>query len=299
VLIRGETGTGKELAARRIHEASHRSKGPFLAVNCAALTETLLESELFGHVKGAFTGAIRNHQGKFVAANGGTLFLDEVGEIRISSQAKLLRALEEKKVTPVGSEKPVSFDARIVAATNQELTELVIQKKFREDLYYRLCGIELVMPPLRERLEDVPLLAAHFLKKAQGAPPNNNCGLSLTLSQEALDMLLAYSWPGNVRQLEQALLAAVAFCEGLEVQPAQFPPWLHEAMKNSGTSPILKAPEEGTPGDLPESERTRYLKALNDTKYPGTGRWNLAAAARQMNMPRKTLAYRLKKMGIV
>jgi transcriptional regulator with GAF, ATPase, and Fis domain len=299
VLIRGETGTGKELAARRIHEAGPRSKGPFLAVNCAALTETLLESELFGHIKGAFTGAIRNHQGKFLAASGGTLFLDEVSEISFASQAKLLRALEEKKVTPVGADRPVPFDARIIAATNQDLTELVSRKRFREDLFYRLCGIEIVMPPLRERIEDVPLLAAHFLKKAQKYTTSDSCLPSLILSPEALDKLVVYSWPGNVRQLEQAILAAVAFCEGDVIQPVHFPPWLHKAMKSSGTRGTSELSEDGRSIDSSESERSRYLKALNNNKYPGTGRWNLAAAAREIGIPRKTLTYRLKRLGIM
>ena len=151
VLIYGETGTGKELAARRIHEASPRAEGPFLEVNCAALSETLLESELFGHVKGAFTGATHDRLGKFMAASGGTLFLDEIGEMSVACQAKILRVLEEKKVTPLGSEKPVPSDTRIIAATNKNLMEMMREKKFREDLYYRLCGIEIMIPPLRER----------------------------------------------------------------------------------------------------------------------------------------------------
>jgi len=309
VLICGETGTGKELAARRIHEAGDRSHGPFLAVNCAALTETLLESELFGHVKGAFTGAIRDRQGKFVAASGGTLFLDEIGDMSKASQAKILRALEEKKVTPVGSEKAVPCDARIIAATNQILAQRVEKGKFREDLYYRLSGIEILMPPLRERVEDIYLLAAHFLQKAAAeGGEQKKLTRPLRLSKDALEMLITFTWPGNVRQLEQALLAAAAICEGEEIKPGDFPPWLQKAMKSDVKGPapqslISDQPDKPLaahePAEVPNEERARYLKALETTKYPGTGRWNLNAAARALNMPRKTLTYRLKKIKLI
>jgi transcriptional regulator with GAF, ATPase, and Fis domain len=309
VLISGETGTGKELAARRIHEAGPHASGPFLAVNCAALSETLLESELFGHVKGAFTGATHDRQGKFVAASGGTLFLDEIGEMSVPIQAKILRVLEERRVTPLGSEKPVLSDTRIIAATNRNLTEMMKERRIREDLYYRLCGIEIRMPPLRERVDDIPLLAIHFLNNAylrqRRTPPLER---PLRLSSEALDMLIAFEWPGNVRQLEQALFAAAALCEGEEIAPGNFPPWFHEAA-TSGAKPEpayppashLPDPETGREKDSifsQEEERRRYLEALNATKYPGTGRWNVSAAARQLGVPRETLSYHLKKLRL-
>jgi two-component system NtrC family response regulator len=309
VLVCGETGTGKELAARRIHEASDRARGPFVAVNCAALAESLLESELFGHVKGAFTGAIHDRRGKFVAASGGTIFLDEVGEMGLSSQAKLLRVLEEKKVTPVGSEKAVNCDARIIAATNQNLRERVEQGKFRDDLYYRLCGIEITMPPLRDRVEDIPLLALHFLHKATaGRLKELLSGRPLCLAEEALQMLVSFNWPGNVRQLEQALLAAAAICEGEEIGPANFPGWLRNAVESGPAAPApTSSPNHAvtTEPALSErearwrAERARYLKALEVTKYPSTGRWNIHAAARELGLPRKTLTYRLKKLHLL
>jgi transcriptional regulator with GAF, ATPase, and Fis domain len=309
VLIYGETGTGKELAARRIHEASPRAHGPFLEVNCAALSETLLESELFGHVKGAFTGATHDRSGKFVAASGGMLFLDEIGEMSVACQAKILRVLEEKKVTPLGSEKPVPSDTRIMAATNKNLMELMKERKFREDLYYRLCGMEIRIPPLRERPEDIHLLALHFLNKAhsqqKGTPTRES---PLRLSPEALDRLTAFPWPGNVRQLEQALFAAAALCEGDEITPANLPAWMPKAGMPGGEEK-LSSPSGSHPpgmeivpkkeqGFLKEGERARYLEALNATKYRGTGRWNVSAAARQLGIPRETLAYHLKKLHL-
>lgn len=306
VLICGETGTGKELAAHRIHEESRRVQGPFLEINCAALSETLLESELFGHVKGAFTGASHDRLGKFAAASGGTLFLDEIAEMTVAIQAKILRVLEEKKVTPLGSEKAVPADTRIIAATNKNLVELMKEKRLREDLYYRLCGMEIKMPPLRERVEDIPLLAIHFLNKASRQQKGKN---PPRLSPEALDMLRTFAWPGNVRQLEQALLAAMALCEGDEIVPGNFPAWFREAVTSAGkqeitypsTSPHVET--RSVPGKdnrlLKEEDRRRYLEALHATQYQGTGRWNVSAAARQLGIPRETLTYHLKKLNLL
>jgi transcriptional regulator with PAS, ATPase and Fis domain len=305
VLICGETGTGKELAAHRIHEESRRVQGPFLEINCAALSETLLESELFGHVKGAFTGASHDRPGKFAAASRGTLFLDEIAEMTITSQAKILRVLEEKKVTPLGSEKAVPADTRIIAATNKNLVELMKEKKLREDLYYRLCGIEIKMPPLRERIEDIPLLAIHFLNKASRQQKGKN---PPRLSSEALDMLITFAWPGNVRQLEQALLAAMALCEGDEIVPGNFPGWFREAVTSAAKREITrlstnlhvetKSRPEKDNRLLKDEDRRRYLEALQATKYPGTGRWNVSSAARQLGIPRETLSYHLKKLRL-
>jgi Nif-specific regulatory protein len=308
-LIIGDTGTGKELAARRIHEASDRAGGPFLAVNCAAMTETLLESELFGHVKGAFTGAIHDRQGKFVAASGGTLFLDEVGDMILSSQGKILRALEEKKVTPVGSEKAMNYNARIIAATNHDLAKMAEQGKFRKDLFYRLCGIEIRMSPLRDRAEDIHLLSMHFLKKAIAEQREKaRRQAPLRLSRQAREVLLSFDWPGNIRQLEQAILAAAAICEGNEIKPEDFPGWLQQALKTG--APITTSQPANRPvgHEVPtktkeevlfNEERARYLEVLDSTKYPGTGRWNISAAARELNIPRKTFTYRLKKLGFI
>jgi DNA-binding NtrC family response regulator len=294
------------LAAHRIHEESRRVQGPFLEINCAALSETLFESELFGHVKGAFTGASHDRLGKFAAASGGTLFLDEIAEMTVTSQAKILRVLEEKKVTPLGSEKALPADTRIIAATNKNLVELMKEKRLREDLYYRLCGIEIKMPPLRERVEDIPLLAIHFLNKASRQQKGKN---PPRLSSEALDMLMTFAWPGNVRQLEQALLAAMALCEGDEIVPGNFPAWFREAITSAGkqeithlsTNPHLetKSRPEKDNRLLKDEDRRRYLEALQATKYQGTGRWNVSSAARQLGIPRETLTYHLKKLNIL
>jgi len=310
VLVLGETGTGKELAARRIHEAGSRANGPFIDVNCAAITETILESELFGHVKGAFSGATQSRRGKFVAAEGGTLFLDEIGNMSQSCQAKILRVLQEKKLSPVGSEKTVKCDARIVAATNQDLKKKVAEGRFREDLFYRLCGIEILMPPLRDRPEDIPLLVNHILKRA-GDERKERDPLYQTpaLSSQALQMLTAFNWPGNVRQLEQAVSAALAICDTDEVRPDDFPNWFLQANSTCTDMPMLPPvvesyrPPEKTPsiidGRNPHQERSRYLQALEATQYQGTGRWNLSAAARQLNIPRKTFVYQLKQMQLI
>ncbi len=310
VLVRGETGSGKELAARRIHEASDRAEGPFVEMNCAALTETLLESELFGHVKGSFSGATRDRQGKFLTASGGTLFLDEIGDMSQACQAKILRALQDKKVTPVGSDKAKDCDARVIAATNYDLLELVKKGRFREDLYYRLCGIEILMPPLRERKEDIYPLVMYFLNKTVSKQKQLDPSYEPPkLSDSSLNMLISYNWPGNVRQLEQAINAAVAICEGHEIQPGDFPVWLQNAVKTPPDTRIEAVSDSGPPyGEQPSfvdsneisaQERARYMKALEATKYPGTGRWNLSAAARDLNIPRKTFTYRLKRLQII
>jgi len=309
VLIRGETGSGKELAARRIHEASRRANGPFVDVNCAALTETLLESELFGHVKGSFSGANRDRKGKFSTAAGGTLFLDEIGDMSLACQAKILRVLQEKKFMPVGSDKTKESDARVIAATNYDLWSQVKRNKFREDLYYRLCGIEILMPPLRERPEDIYPLTMHFLHKIAAEQKQTDSSFQIPkISQEAIKMIMSFHWPGNVRQLEQATRAAVAICEGDEILPEDFPSWLQDAMRTDVDSPEdenaeinsrLELPKSYKTGKLIHDGRMEYVKALEETKYPGTGRWNLTAAARHLNIPRKTFTYRLKKMRMI
>ena len=219
VLIQGESGTGKEIAAEAIHFHSPRSKGPFVKVNCAALSETLLESELFGHVKGAFTGAIRDHKGRFMQANNGTIFLDEISCMSLSSQAKLLRVIQEREFELVGSSITATVNVRIIVASNFDLEEAVAKNKFRNDLYYRLSVFPIYMPPLREKKEDIPLLARHFLKKY-----NLAIGKKIRdLTSETLALMRQHDWPGNVRELENAIEHAVIVCKSTNVSPSCLP----------------------------------------------------------------------------
>jgi two-component system response regulator HydG len=253
ILLSGESGTGKEVLARYIHELSTRSDGPFFSINCGALPESLLESELFGHVRGSFTGAVKDKEGLLVAAKSGTFFLDEIGEMSPATQVKLLRALQEREVIPVGSTEAVPMDARIVAATNRDLEEEIRRGSFRSDLYYRLNVIALHMPPLRDRREDIPLLARHFLGKVgegvrgagspsraagSGSPPGGGeagapaaapSSSQPTLSAEAMEALMRYDWPGNVRELENALERAVAVADGPDILPEHLPARVVEA----------------------------------------------------------------------
>jgi DNA-binding NtrC family response regulator len=215
VLIRGETGTGKELIAREIHRRSDRAGGPFVAVNTAAVAETLAESELFGHTRGAFTGAVDSRQGFFEQAHGGTLFLDEVGDMPLPAQAKILRALQERAVRPVGATRAVAVDVRVVSATHQDLPRAIAEGHFRQDLYYRIKGAELLVPPLRGRYEDILLLAHYFLDRLADRLPSVP-----RLTSGALDRLLAHPWPGNVRELEHAITAAAALATGEEIRAA-------------------------------------------------------------------------------
>jgi len=230
VLIRGESGTGKDLIARALHAMSSRASGPFLSVNCAALPDTLLESELFGHVKGSFTGAVRDKEGLLQAADGGTFFLDEIGEASPAIQVKLLKALEERIITPVGSTQPTHVDVRLIAATNVDLEGMVKESRFRPDLYYRLNVIPISLPPLRERRDDIPMLVDHFRKqiaKRSGAAIKQ-------INQEAMQLLLAYTWPGNVRELEHMLERAVLFAKSNRVCASDFP----EKLRNNAPVPV-------------------------------------------------------------
>jgi two-component system NtrC family response regulator len=216
ILITGESGTGKEVIARRIHVHSHKAEGPFVAVNCAAIPGELLESELFGHAKGAFTGAVKDRLGRFRQAQGGTLFLDEIGEIPLPLQAKLLRALQEKVVDAVGRDAPISADVRIVAATNKDLQSRIRAGSFREDLYYRLNVVEVHVPPLRERTEDVPALVLHFVGELAE-------GRDLTVPPRVMEELMRRPWPGNVRELKNACERMVILCDGHEVSLEDLP----------------------------------------------------------------------------
>jgi two-component system NtrC family response regulator len=281
VLITGESGTGKELVAKAIHSLSSRRSAPFVAINCAAIPRDLLESELFGHVRGAFTGAVRDKQGKFQLAEGGTIFLDEVGDLPVELQPKLLRALQEREIEPVGGTGTRKLDVRVVAATNSDMTEACAAGRFREDLYYRLAVIEVALPPLRARSEDIPLLMKHFTGSF-GAP-------AVAFDADALAAFQVYAWPGNVRELENTVERLMIMRNGdlitREDLPAKFG---SEALVRGGL--IINLPAEGYP--LEQLEREVVIEALERCG------WNQTAAARFLSIPRHTLIYRMEKYRI-
>ena len=286
ILITGETGTGKEVVARAIHHNSPRRAHRFVALNCSAIPETLLEAELFGHVRGAFTGAVGTRQGRFEQAHKGTLFLDEVGTMSPGLQVKLLRALQEREFERVGDSQTIKIDVRVIAATNSDLTRLVAGGAFREDLFYRLNVIPIQLPPLRERRDDIPLFVKHFLAKF--AP-----GSSIHASQSALRALMAYDWPGNVRQLENAMERAVALCAGhQEIDVADLPPELQQA-PTASTPPYVEFPDDGLDlaRYLATIERDLIHRALDRT------RGNRNKAADLLRIKRTTLVEKLKRMG--
>lgn len=279
VLIMGETGTGKELLARIIHEMSPRRERPMVVVNCAALPATLIESELFGVEKGAYTGAVKPRMGRFEAADGSTLFLDEVGELSIDLQAKLLRVLEHKEFERLGSSKTISVDVRIIAATNQDLAELVREKRFRSDLYFRLSVFPIYIPPLRERREDIPLLVWHFVEVF-----NRTMGKRITRVPDAtMQRLMDYPWPGNVRELRNVIERAMILSEGDTL-----------IVDDLGGGDIQKRSEEG-PRSLIEVERDHILKVLQSTNWRVSGR---GGAAEILGLKESTLRARMKKLGI-
>jgi DNA-binding NtrC family response regulator len=283
VLIQGESGTGKELIARSIHYNSGRSDKPFLAVNCGALPESLLESELFGHTKGAFTGAVAEKKGLFRSAAGGTLFLDEVGEMPASLQVKLLRALQEHEVTPVGASIPVSFDARLLAATNRDLEAEVAGGRFREDLYYRLNVVEINVPPLRDRSEDIPVLAVHFAAKAAKAQNAER----KAITPEAINALQHYDWPGNVRELENVIERAVILSEN-ELDVESLPP---KVRKDFSTISQVGSGPDSRP-TLDEVERHYIMETLLAV---GTDKVKAAAI---LGIDLSTLYRKLKRYGL-
>jgi two-component system response regulator HydG len=285
VFIAGESGTGKELVARAIHRTSKRANGPFVKVNCGALTETLLESELFGHEKGAFTGAIKQKLGRFELADGGTLFLDEVGDVPPAMQVKLLRALQEQEFERVGGEVPVKVDVRVVSATNKDLDKEVAAGRFRQDLYYRLHVVPVRLPSLRERREDIPVLCHHFIAKLG---PKTNPRVR-ALSDAALGRIMAYNWPGNVRELENAIEQALVFADGDEIAPAALPGFLH----GGGDEDRLDVPREmSLPEILDDLERQLILKAY------GKARGVKTETARLLGIKTSALYYKLEKYGI-
>jgi transcriptional regulator with PAS, ATPase and Fis domain len=282
VLISGESGTGKELAARAIHHQSSRKQGPFIRVNLGALPATLLESELFGHEKGAFTGAVAQKLGRFELAQGGTLFLDEIGDLPPETQVKLLRVLQEKEFERVGGTETVPVDVRVVAATNKNLDDLVQKGAFREDLYYRVRVFPIEMPSLRDRRSDIPILAQHFLRRFAGA-----CGPATALDPDAVARLTAYNWPGNVRELENAMERALILSEDGHVRAEDL-----AFLEVEGPRPLL--PPNATLDDvLGSMEKHQLLDALERN----TG--SVSAMARELGINRTTLYYRLKKYGLM
>ncbi len=279
VLILGETGTGKEVIAKTIHSLSPRKKGPFVAVNCGALPDSLLESELFGYKKGAFTGAHRDKPGKFSLAQGGTLFLDEIGEISPALQVRLLRVLQDKTFEPLGATKPEWADVRIIAATHRDLKKMVEEGNFRQDLYYRLNVISLMLPPLRERKEDIPLLVDTFIehfRKIEHKP-------IYKISSEALALLLAYEWPGNIRELENVIERAFILCNGKEIKIKHLPT---EIVSIKDTSP------QDIKGARSLVEREIILKALKRNNY------NKQKTAQDLGIHKSTLFRKIKKLNI-
>lgn len=284
ILITGETGTGKEMVARAIHQTSTRQRGRFVAINVSAIPETLLDAELFGHVRGAFTGAVGMRQGRLEQADGGTLFLDEVGTMPMALQMKMLRVLQEREFERIGDTKTIKVDVRIVAATNADLSKMVKEGTFREDLYYRLNVIPVHLAPLRERVEDIPLLVQNFVKKFAG-------DREITIAQEAMRRLMAFSWPGNVRQLENAIERAIAMSGGrTQIDVSDLPSDL-QTNGESSSKPSLDLPAEGV--DLPalvaQIEKDLIDRALARTEQ------NKGAAARLLGLKRTTLVEKLKR----
>jgi PAS domain S-box-containing protein len=282
VIIYGDSGTGKELVAAAIHKLGPRRKGPFIKVNCAALSESLLESELFGHVKGAFTGADRTRVGRFEAANGGDIFLDEIGDLPLSTQVKLLRVLQEKEIEKVGDHRPLSIDVRILAATNQDLSTLMEEGRFREDLYYRIGVIPIHLPPLRERREDIPLLLEAFINRILLKADKPISGMS----REALDLLFSYDWPGNVRELINVIEYSFVLCHEGEIMPNHLP------ARVTGKQPSVAPRRRAVKTQNDEAERKRILEALAATGG------NQSKAAEILGISRVTLWKRLKAFDI-
>jgi len=280
VLIEGETGTGKELIANAIHHNSPRAEGPFIKVNCAALSEGLLESELFGHVKGAFTGAINDRAGRFELAGGGTLFLDEVGDITPHTQVKLLRVLQEGEFERVGGIKTIKVDVRVITATNKDLKALVDRGAFREDLFYRLKVVPIRLPALRERKDDIPLLVRHFIDKF-----NREMSMEVRhISPAAMELLMEYEYPGNIRELEHIIEHAFVRCQGNTVSPEHLP---KDLQAKAAVERVLNADEP-----LKSLEREMILKSLHETK------WKYNETARMLKMSRTTLWRRMKDLRI-
>jgi two-component system response regulator HydG len=284
VLISGESGTGKELVAAAIHNLSSRRDNPMVTINCAALTETLLESELFGHEKGAFTGAVRKRIGHFQKADGSTIFLDEIGEMALPTQAKVLRTIQEKEVQPVGGNDPIEVDVRIIAATNKDLTAEVSKGRFREDLYYRLNVFQIEVPPLKKRREDIPLLADFFLARYT----EENRRQVKSISPKAMDMLMRYDWPGNVRELENTIERSVIICKNDTITTDTLPAALNKDLKY-----LSDRGESHTLGrTLKEAEKEMIIQTLEEVGG------NRTKTAKILGISRRTLQLKLKQYGV-
>jgi Nif-specific regulatory protein len=291
-LLLGESGTGKELVARAIHEGGLRKDAPFIKINCAALPETLLESELFGHERGAFTGAHASRAGRFELANGGTIFLDEIGEMPLALQAKMLRVLQEKQFERIGGAKTYTVDVRIVAATNVSLEEAVTRGEFRADLYYRLNVVPIVLPPLRERKEDIPLLFSHFLAKS-----NERNGKQIKITSELLDFLLGYTWPGNVREMQNMVERMVILAESDRLTLDDLPQNIHNQMNSmvatkENNSPRLVSSGSKSPKSLQDIERAEIEAALRRNG------WIQVRAAKELGLTERQIGYRIKKYAL-
>jgi len=288
VLVTGESGTGKELVARAIHYNSRRADRMLVTVNCGAIPEELLESELFGHVKGAFTNADRHREGRFSLANGGTIFLDEIGDMSPNLQVKLLRVLQDRTFEPVGSSKTVKVNVRVIAATNQDLPRLIEDKRFREDLYYRLNVIPIEVPPLRARRDDIPMLVETFLDAA-----NQQRGTRVeSVSEEAMQALVEYDWPGNVRELENLIERLVILCRGDSIEVEDLPASLRAAGANAGVAPRLPAGGLSFNEVVGNLERDLIVQALEQTH------WNKNQAAQLLGLNRTTLLEKIRKKGL-
>jgi two-component system nitrogen regulation response regulator NtrX len=283
VLIYGESGTGKELVARALHAASLRSGGPFVEVNCAAIPEELIESELFGHVKGSFTGATDDKTGKFQKADGGTLFLDEIGDMSLRTQSKVLRVLEEQRFEPVGSNRTVNVDARVIAATNKNLEQEIARGAFRQDLFYRLNVIPFYVPPLRDRKEDIVILARHFLNEFSSTYGKK----TRELSDTAMEVVLRYPWPGNVRELRNLVERLVIVCPQARIEPHHLPPELFRGVTESPQQPYSTLHEARS-----AYEREFILRKLQEH------RWNMTQTASALGLERSHLYRKMKSLGI-
>jgi two-component system response regulator HydG len=289
VLITGESGTGKELIAGALHFNSHRKNGPFIKINCAAITETLLESELFGHEKGAFTGADRRKEGRFAQAHGGSLFLDEISEMSLTMQVKLLRVLQEREFTRVGGEQTIHVDVRVIAATNKNLIDLIDQGLFREDLYYRLNVVGMEIPDLKQRREDIPLLAQHFMKTFSAKNRKEIKGFT----PQAMEHLIKYDWPGNVRELMNAVERAVVLSRTDYLAETDFPLIQSSVTGNEAFQPGPQTPDFTGDTSLEEIEKATILKTLE------AAGGNKSETARRLGITRKTLHKKLKAYGVM
>ncbi len=283
VLIYGESGTGKELVARALHAQSPRSSNPFVEVNCAAIPEELIESELFGHRKGSFTGASEDKTGKFQKADSGTLFLDEIGDMSLKTQSKVLRALEEQRVEPIGSRDMIAVDVRVIAATNKKLEDEIARNSFREDLFYRLNVIPFTVPPLRDRIEDIPVLARHFLDEFNRAYGKK----AKELSPAAIEILMRYPWPGNVRELKNLIERLVIICPAQQIEPQHLPPELFRGAPRSSQHTFATLHEARS-----AYEREFILRKLQENQ------WNMTRTATAIGLERTHLYRKMKSLGI-